>query len=200
MVVLYVFSGLLLSLLLLLAVPVEVFLLFDTSSAKKLRLRVSWLFGIVRNDMTKKTRRSEQKKPVLKNAKLKKQAPIPAFGYVRQLAPKVLRLVRDTVRRVKGDISGNLVIGFAEPDYTGMLFAAAGSLNAVLNRLPGYNVNLIPVFGDDDVFEGTIQAKLKVMPLRLVVPALRFGLSRETMGLVKTIVFRQREKPADVRV
>lgn len=203
MVVLYVFSGLLLATLLLLAVPVEVLLLFDSSSAKSFRFRVSWLFGVVKNDLSKKMKRSGKTKPASGNGKTSKRVASVEFGDVwhssKRLTPKVLQLVKDTFRRVKGDISGNLVIGFAEPDYTGMLFAAAGSLNAILNRLPGYNVSLIPAFEDDDVFEGTIQAKLKVIPLRLVIPALRFGLSLETLGLVKKLAFRRREKPVKFR-
>jgi hypothetical protein len=189
---LWICLGIITAGLLLLLVPVKVSFVIDTSATQRFRLRVSWLFGLLRRDANGKDGRGTAEHGTPKGKKrLKKEAAFPVgetVQSVRPIVPQIVKLIKTTFRRIKKDIRGTVIIGFAEPDYTGMLFAVAGSLNAILNTLPGYDGGLIPAFDGDDTFEGDLKGQVRIVPLLMVGPALRFGFSRETIGVVWKMV------------
>ena len=88
-------------------------------------------------------------------------------------------------------IEGTFRVGLEDPALTGIVFAVIGPVNALLNLHPGYSVNLRPCFEGEDVIEGNLAGSVKFQPVRLIFPALRFGLSPEIRKAGKSFIGRR---------
>lgn len=197
---LWIAGGLLILFILLLCIPVEATGKMDTSAGKPFNVRISWLFGLLRTDIGRKRKQPGIRKdrPAKKRTRrgLREGADIitgalDAGGIVRQagkLATGIFR--RLVIREIKGDFS----IGLEDPADTGMLFAIAGPVNAVLNLRPEYNVSLHPVFTGEDTLEGYLDGTVKVRPLELIIPVLRFLAARDVRRVMKAQILKKRKR------
>ena len=198
---LWIIFGLIVLVTLALCIPVQTTFTIDTSSPQRYRLRASWLFGLVRKDIRKK------RKPPRK-----KKEGTGLLSYIRSyskisrftgLMPRLSSLAMDIYHRLKaGTVHGDLRIGLEDPALTGIVFAVIGPVNAMLNLLPNYSVSLHPVFEDEDILEGHLNGSVTVRPVRLMIPALRFGLSREVLRAGKVLAgerWRQRKRSRENR-
>jgi hypothetical protein len=188
---LWVIIGLVVLLVLMLCVPVETTFIVDTSASDKYRFRVSWMFGLIHKDIKKKEK-AAPKKP--ETAEKKRRTTIfsrigsaSKIGQVTGLARQTVAFVTDIFRKITiNGVSGSLRIGLEDPVLTGIVFAVISPANALLNLHPDYSVSLYPCFTDGDVLEGNLSGNAKLQPVRLVVPVIRFGLSREVRRAGRT--------------
>ena len=184
-IVLYILGGLILLCILLLCIPIEITCAVDTSADEVFRLKSTWFYGLVKKDI----RKPGGKTPDRKETSEKRPGrlfPDTAFMQkiidARELLVRFKNLAVDIFRQISiKEISGDFIIGMEDPALTGMLFAAIGPANAVFNLHPKYNVRVTPYFEDEDILEGQMYGIAKVRPISLVVPAIRFGSSREVI-------------------
>ncbi|MBN2240131.1 MAG: DUF2953 domain-containing protein [Dehalococcoidales bacterium] len=177
--------------LFLLCIPVEVRMIVDTSSDKPVRVRGSWLFGLVKKDISGR-RPSGKPKTQAKPGRYSPDSLTGIFERISNISRRAAGLIRDVYRQVSfGNIQGAFEIGIDDPAETGMVFAVLGPVNAMLNTLPGYNVSLVPSFDGTDKLEGNLSGKASIMPVRLIFPLLRFGLSPEILRAGKDMAARK---------
>lgn len=202
MLALYIITGLFIFAVLLLCIPVKTTISMDTESGKRYSFVVSWMFGTVKKDLGE--RRLKKKK--VRKTRVKKWG-VPSrlnISFVSQLgnAGELITRFKDFItgiyRQIKiKEISGDLVIGFEDPVYTGMLFAVIGPANAILNLHPRYNVSIRPFFDDDNILEGNLHGNVKVQPIRLIGPALKLAFTKEVRRLGREYIknkWRKRKK------
>lgn len=168
-----------------LCVPLDAVLSMDASGRPKFRLRLVWLFGLISKEVSR-----EKKKP---EEKLKKKRGI---GFRSIL--KILRTgglpgqLKDLVKGILSqskikDLVANFKIGLDNPADTGLLFALIGSTTSFL-RLPSqYQIRVQPSF-DKAVFEGFSYGHVRLRPIRLVGPFMRFVFSLAALRVMKILV------------
>jgi len=164
----------------------------DVYGRPKFRLRLSWLFGLVSKEVTKGKKKPEEKKKVAEGKrKLRRRGSrvilriLRTKGLLRQLK----RLLKDVISRLNiRNLVVNLKIGLDNPADTGLLFALIGPVISFLNLSLPHEIRVQPSFGDEAVFEGYSCGRLRLLPIQLVMPFLKFAFSLSTIRVVKTLV------------
>ena len=180
-------------LILFLLVPVDMALHVDVHGRPKFQLRFSWLFGLIRKEVSGgKKQFAEKGKAVEGKRKAMKKAQ--GIGSVfkilrsKDLVKKIKNLLKDIFSSIKvRDLVVNLRIGLDNPADTGLLFAFIGPAVLFLSPSFPHQIRVQPSF-EEAVFEGYSYGKVKLQPIQLVVPFLKFILSLAVIRTIKTLV------------
>ena len=167
-----------------LCVPLDAALNIDTSVRPKFRLRLVWLFGLVSKEVKR-----EKKKPEKKRKRRIGFRTISRILRIKGLLRQVKNLVRDVIGQLKiRELAVNLKLGLDNPADTGFLFASIGSITPFLSLPSQYQLRVQPSFYDEAVFEGYLHGVLRLWPIKLVRPFVRFVFSLATLRVVKVLV------------
>jgi len=181
-----------------LCLPVDTSLSVNTSERPMFRLRLRWLFGLISKDLSR-----EKKKPKAKKKppeRKPKEKPKRKKGRIRfSTVLKILRtkgLLKQIKYLVKGILSQlkirelvvNLRLGLDDPADTGLAFAFIGATTHFLTLPPKYQIKVQPYFAEKVEFEGYLRGVLRIYPILLVGPVLRFTFSPAVFKVVKTLV------------
>ena len=186
MLVVWSLIALLASLLILLAIPVELaFSVQRREGRQEGRGTISWLFGLVRLQLGKSKGRAESKllRPKAKRRQPKRSGARRIWAVVRieGFGWRVLRLARDLIRRFHiFEISLNVRLGLDDPADTGRLWAVVGPLAAMLTLPPVACVAIEPEFSTETL-EIDGKGHIRIIPIQLLFVILVFLLSLTTL-------------------
>lgn len=178
--------------ILVLCVPLDATLNVDSSGKPKFRARLEWLFGLLSKELGRAKKKPEEKKVVTGEKRKKKRRM--GFGTIlkilrtKGLPRQIKNLVRDVLGQLKiRELAVNLRLGLDNPADTGFLFALIGATTPFL-RLPSqYQITVQPSF-DKAVFEGFSYGHVRLRPIKLVGPFIRFVFSLAALRVVKILV------------
>ncbi len=176
-----------------LCVPLDVALSIDTSKKPRLRLRMAWFFGLISKELHREKEKPEGKRKVTKEKRKKKRKfEFRTMSKILQ-TEGLLKQVRNLVKGVLGqfkikELAINLRLGLENPADTGFLFALIGATTPFLNPPSRYQIRVQPSFCNEAVFEGYLHGVLRLQPIKLAGPILRFVFSLATLGVVKTFI------------
>jgi len=155
-------------------------------------MRLVWLFGLVSKEITKAKKKPEEKERVAKGKrKPRKIQARTIFKILRTkgLLKQLKRLLRDVLRHLKiRDLRVDFRVGLDDPADTGLLFALIGPATFFLGSSRVHEIKVQPSFEDEAVFEGYLSGALKLVPIQLVIPFLKFTFSLATLRVVKILV------------
>jgi len=154
-----------------------------------MRLRLVWLFGLIRFSPRRKTRTKEEpphEKKVKKRPSLTK---ILKIVTIEGLFGKVAALVKSSLRQIRiADIEGDIRLEFDDPADAGLVYALLGAAYPIVRYTRLNRVSIEPVLGDEIAIMGNARAVIRLQPIRLVVPALKFIFSRPAFSAMKTAI------------
>ena len=191
--VIAILAGLVAFIVLILCVPIDASFNVDISKNPRLRIRLTWLFGLIGKDISRKEKKPEKKKRPPEEKPKKKGR----IGFSTVL--KILR-TKGLLRRIKELIKGilrqfklrelviNLRLGLDDPADTGLVFAFVGATKPVISLIPRCQVDVMPYFHDEVVFEGYLRSTVRLQPISLVWPILRFAFSLAVLRVVRVLV------------
>lgn len=167
-----------------------------------LRLRLEWLFGIVRvtaYDSSGDHRRSKRRRKDKKQKPKRTQRTASShFSIPEEPTAIVARIVR-YLRELRGAVTysgaGTIVFGLPDPADTGILFGRIVPLSVWSERALG--VSVLPTY-TGAVFGFSGRITLGFVPIRVVPPTVAFVLSAEGRRLLRAIR-RSGGKKADRR-
>ena len=181
----WVLAGGLLLLLALLAVPVRLVLVADTTAAPRLSVHASWLFGLVHGELNNSDRKEPERTP---DRPKKKRSGTGTSGMRRAWAFAQAAGGLDRLRRLLGDLINSLhprvdslhiELGLGDPADTGRAWALLGPLSVLVAQRYGGRVALQPDFMRQTLgIEG--RAKLTLIPLQALGVLLSYALSPST--------------------
>ena len=180
-------------LILFLLVPVNMVLHVDVHGRPKFQIRFSWLFGLIRKEVSGGKKKFAEKGKVVEG---KREARKKAGGIrnifemlrVKGLVKQFKNLLKDIFSSIRvRDLVVNLRIGLDNPADTGLLFSFIGPAVLFLNPPFPHQIRVQPSF-EEAVFEGYSYGKVKLQPIQLVVPFLKFFLSLAAIRTIKTLV------------
>jgi hypothetical protein len=192
-----VLAGLAVVFLFILWVPLDMVLHADTDGKPRFGLRLSWLFGMVRRELTGK----EEKPPEIETPPEKTPARANKtrrwvnagvmFKIIRikGLLRHFKELVTDVLRCFRfRDIVADFKIGLGDPADTGLLFAVLGPATVFLGSSHLHRISIEPTFVDDAVLQGYSHGTVRLRPIRLVPPVFKFIFSTTTIKLAWTLI------------
>lgn len=178
---------------LILCVPLDMALHADIYGKPKFRLRFSWLFGLVSKEITGEKEKPEKKPGVVKDKGKHRWRDTRAIftilrtkGLLRQLKDLVIEGVFSHLKA--RDIAADFRIGLGDPADTGLLFAFIGPATAFLGSSHRHQIKVEPDFSDDAVLEGYSHGMVRLHPIQLVPPFLKFIFSLTTIKVARTLI------------
>jgi hypothetical protein len=176
-----------------LCVPVDAVLTLDTSAERKFRLRLVWLFGLIRPELGRKRRKPKARRP---KARRKRGIRFPTIWRIlrtKGLLTKTKNLARDVLSRTKiKEIAVNLRLGLDDPANAGLVFAVVGAARPFLKLPRQYELTIQPSFSDRPFFQGYLHGVLRLQPIRLVIPIGRFVFSPTMFRVLRVLASSRR--------
>lgn len=175
-----------------LCVPIDASFNLTVSKNTRFRIRLIWLFGLIRKELHRKEKKPEKKEK--RKEKPKKKRRIKFSTVIKILRTKgLLRQIKNLVKgvlrqfRIK-ELVADLRLGLDDPAETAILFAVVGVTRPFINLPSKYRISVQPYFHDEVVFEGYLNGILRLQPIRLVWPVLRFIFSMAVLRVMKILV------------
>jgi hypothetical protein len=174
---------------LVLCIPLDFVIEYNTDASPRFRKRFVWLFGLVRMDPGSiKTKRKKGKK---EEEAEKKPEGKKDFRFVLRilkiegLFKKLTDFIKEVFSLFKIEhLRADITLGFESPADTGMLFAWLYPVNYMLRNLKFYDVNLQPSFAGELVFEGSIYSSARVWPVHFTTPLIKLIFSATTIRVI----------------
>lgn len=183
----YLITSLVLLTLLVLCIPLDISLRFDTSQKPKLSIRLRWLFGLITNELTGDKKPSGDKsKPEQKGLEF---STIFDILRIKGLASHLFRLIRGIFRKIKiKELAADLKVGLENPADLGLLFAVLAPLNLLTRYFSPYHISLQPNFAEEAFLQGHACAAARLQPIRLVPPLADFAFSTPGFATIRKLV------------
>ena len=175
-----------------LCVPLNMVVHADVYGKPKVRLRFSWLFGLVNWEITGKKEKPAEKKRAAKAKKKRWRLDTRIISRIlstKGLLVRFKELLKDVFSCFNfRNLVADFKIGLGDPADTGLLFAIIGPATAFFGSSHLHQIRFEPSFGDDAVLQGYSHGKVRLHPIRLVPPFLKFIFSLTTIKVVKTLI------------
>lgn len=186
-----VLASLALLIVLVLIVPLDGVWHVDIYGRPRFSLRLAWLFGLFSKEVEKREKKAVEEKEV-PEGKPRPAKKISARNILRILRTK--GLLKQLVTFLKDILSclrfkkfeADLTVGFDNPADTGLLFAFIGPSLLFLKPPPPHQIRVQPSF--DPVCQGHLSGTVRLQPILLVPPLLKFTFSLPTIRAIKTLV------------
>jgi hypothetical protein len=178
--------------ILLLSVPVDVVLRVDSHGKPKFSMRLVWLFGLVTREISKSKKKPEEK---IKSAGERQKPGKRKIGAIfeilrtRGLLNKCRGLLWDIFSRLKfWELEGNFKVGLDNPADTGLLFAIVGTSTSLLKIPVLRHIRIEPSFEDKVVFYAYLRGAVRLQPVQILLPFIRFTVSLTTFRVLRKLV------------
>ncbi len=197
----YILIGIIAVPLLLLAVPIHIEYSHDTRARQKSKMRIMWLFGLVRIRSipsgegkgwgarfaaSRVKEKTERHKPPRQKSKSSKVllAIITSEGLLRHLFKLLYELL--SVAKIK-ELQARVRFGLDDPADTGRLYGLLAPAFSILYAIPRVDFSAIPLFDRTGV-ETDIQARIRVVPIYYIKAVLLFVFTKESLRAARTAV------------
>jgi hypothetical protein len=185
-------AGLVVLITFVLCVPIDTSFILNTAESPRFRIRLIWLFGLISKELGRKEKKPRKKKKPEEKPKKKRRI---EFGTILKIlrTKGLLRQIRNLVKGIFGrfrirEMVADIRLGLDDPADTAILFALIGAARPFINLPSKYRIGLQPYFHDEVVFEGYIRGVLRLQPIWLVCPVLRFMFSLAVLRVMKILV------------
>ena len=183
-------------LILLLSIPIEFRFSARISEEPSFKARILWFFGLLDQDLKKKSRsasiKREEPKPDQKK-RIKVSAVLTFFknrDFLRQCLVFVKRILKSiTIKKFL--LHANL--GFENPSDTAILYALAGPLNYLCDK-PDRDIKLNPVFDGDLYIDISANVIVRAIPLYIMGALLQFVFSIPVLRISSKMAMMQWKK------
>ncbi len=187
-------ASLVLLTILVLSVPLDAVLRVDMYGRPRFRMRLTWLFGLIGKDVSRGEKQPEKQKRAVEARPKPRKRGIGARAVVEILRTKglpgqVKGLLKGVLSCLKiRDLGANLKVGLGDPADTGFLFAVIGPATQYFRPSFLREIRLEPSFADGVVCEGYLHGVVRLQPIQLAPPLLRFTFSLAAIRVAKKLV------------
>jgi len=173
--------------LILLCIPVDILLRIERYEKIKFSIHFGWLFGLINKELKQAERKSHKKEERKFSFDMLKELPIKGlFKQIRRLLEDISG--RFSIRKINMDVTA----GFDDPADTGYLCAAVYPVLTFYSS-ENCNINFNASFEGKGILQGYAEGALRLLPIRFIVPLLRFIFSGAVFKTLR-IMMAQRWK------
>lgn len=174
--------------ILIISIPVDIKIDWNSRQKPQGRFVVGWLFGIVGKRITGQKPRPKDKKRLSLTERLHRIQHFLEIIWTRGLLKQILHLIRDIFRQLYLKYCNvDIKIGLGDPSETGLLFVIVYSIMPFSSRLT-HHVNLQPEFNGEAIFEGQLHIIIRFLPIKLIVPITKFVFSVAALNLTRALI------------
>lgn len=187
----FIILGILALLVILLSIPLEFELIGQMQPGNKLRLRLTYLFGLISWNLSRGSRKEAQ--PEARSTRPDKEGlSIAQVGDLLQtegLIESLGSLVIELFRKIRTDrIEADLRISLGDDYYTGMLFGCLIPIILYMETLPRSEVKLQPAFEEYILLEGSLFGNWRLSPIEVLNPCLSFAFSKPAWRAARKLI------------
>ena len=172
--------------LLVLSVPLDLAFHLDVHGRTRFSLKLVWLFGLVGKELGRRKKKAKPKKDKEKKGGARKAL---KFLRTKGLLRQIKILVTDVFNSLSiRQLNANFKIGLDNSMDTSLLLGIIESLRLFWRPSFPNEIDIRADYGGEVVLEGHMQAVVRLLPIRLVIPLLKFVFSFPTLRIIKTAV------------
>lgn len=181
-------------LLLFIFIPLDIESYFVIGEKERFSVKIRWLFGLIHKELDKKEKRTKKEKKAKKKKPSKRprrprniSEPLSDREFMRRVKVLVEELISALQFR---NLKARLRFGLDDPSDTGFLF---GYLCALQPLLASFQIDarFEPSF-DEEVIEGYAKGSLRLWPIKIILPIVRFMASIKTIRILMGLAMRRR--------
>lgn len=183
------------SLIAILSIPIDIVCRIEVYEKPKFRIRLNWLFGLLKKDIRAK------KKPVKKKKKHKPREGRKwlwaAFRIIRikGMLKNLWRLVKRILKSFKiNELRMNCKVGLDDPADTAFLLGIINVSRLFWKPSFPHEVNIQPDYEGQVFLEGYTHLTVRVIPIQIIVYLLRFLFSWSSIKAIRILVVTKWEK------
>ena len=183
------------SLIAILSIPFEILCHIEVYEKPKFRIRLKWLFGLLKKEIRAK------KKPTKKKKKQKlgegRKWLWAAFRIIRikGMLKELSRLVKGILNSLKiRELRVNLKVGLDDPADTAFLVGIINSSRLFWKPSFPHEIDIRADYEGEVFLEGYTHLTVRVLPIQIVVSLLRFLFSWSTMKAMRILVVAKWKK------
>jgi len=167
-------------------VPLDIEPRLEFYGKPSFRLRLVWLFGLLSKEIGKG--KKKKKKPDKPKERKKTAGAIFKVLCTKGLLRQLKVLLGDVLASLKvRELTLDFRVGFDDPADTGLLFAFIAPATPFFNSST-HRIRLEPSFEDRAVFEGYLHGVVRLRPIQLALPFIRFAFSLPAIRAIKILV------------
>ena len=175
-------STLVVIIILILCIPLDIAFHIDFYGKPSFRIRLIWLFGLVRKELGKGEKKPEKKRWTTART-------IFEIIRIQGLVKKLCYLIKDILSRINvRELRANFKLGLDDPADTALFFGPIYTAALFIRSFCSHEIIVQPSFDGEAVCEGYIYAAARLRPIQLVTPLTRFAFSLATIRAVKILV------------
>ena len=183
------------SLIAILSIPFDILCHIEVYEKPKFRIRLKWLFGLLKKDIRAK------KKPTKKKKKQKlgegRKWLWAAFRIIRikGMLKELRRLVKGILNSLKiRELRVNLKVGLDDPADTAFLVGIINASRLFWKTSFPHEIDIRPDYEGQVFLEGYTHLTVRVLPIQIVASLLRFLFSWSTMKAMRILVVAKWKK------
>lgn len=179
--------------ILVLCIPVDMSFHLEAYGKPKFKMKMVWLFGLVNKELGRKKKESDGEENTTESRPKRTKRTIKAKTILQIMKTKgflrsLVNLLKNIFSHLRiKDFSANFRVGLDDPADTGILFATIGAATSVLSSLGYHQIRVEPSFEDEVVFEGDLCGTIRLSPIQLAPPFMRFVFSLSTIRVLKLL-------------
>ena len=177
------------SLMAILSVPLDIICRIEVYERPKFRIRLKWLFGLLKKDIREK-RKPEEKREERKPGEGRRWLRA-VFEIVRieGMLKRLRRLGKEILNRLKiRELRVNFKVGLDNPADTSLLLGTIELSRLFWRPSFPHEIDIRADYEGEVILEGYTHLAVRVLPVQIVAPLLRFLFSWSTIKAVKILV------------
>ena len=177
------------SLIAILSVPLDILCRIEVYERPKFRIRLKWLFGLLKKDIREK-RKPEEKREERKPGEGRRWLRV-VFEIVRieGILNRLRRLVKEILNHLKiRELRVNFKVGLDAPADTALLVGIIESSRLFWRPSFPHEIDIRADYEGEVFLEGYTHLAVRVLPVQIVASLLRFLFSWSAIKAVKILV------------
>jgi len=177
------------SLIAILSIPFDILCRIEVYERPKFRIRLKWLFGLLKKDIRGKRKPEEKRKERKPGEGIRSLRALFEIVRIEGMLKRLRRLVKEILHHLKiRELRVNFKVGLDNPADTAFLVGIIESSRLFWRPSFPHEIDIQADYEGEVVLEGYTQLAVRVLPVQIVAPMLRFLFSWSAIKAVRILV------------
>ena len=184
------------SLTVVLYVPFDIHFRIEVYGRPKFRIRLKWLFGLLKKGIGEKRKPEEKRKERKPGEGRRSWRAVFEIARIEGILKRLRCLVKDILNHLKiRDLRVSFKVGLDNAQDTSLLLGIIESIRLFWKPSFPYEIDIRPDYEGEVVLEGYAHLAVRVLPVQIVAALLRFLFSWSVIKAVMILVGAKWRKP-----
>ena len=177
------------SLIAILSVPFDIICRIEVYERPKFRIRLKWLFGLLKKEIREKRKPEEKRKERKPGEGRRSLRAVFEIVRIEGMLKRLRRLVKEIFNHLKiKELRANFKVGLDNPADTALLVGIIESSRLFWRPSFPHEIDIRADYESEVALEGYAHLEVRVLPVQIVAPLLRFLFSWSAIKAVRILV------------